>query len=99
MWTEKLSGILGPGDSLDCAKIPISFQYGGILYNSLPPTWEVIQEEQVSQNSQIKLVKAVREPKTGLVVILKATVYLRFPAVEWVVYFKSIHSIPFGLYS
>lgn len=45
MWTEKLSDILGPGDSLDCSKIPISFQYGGILYNSLPLTWEVIQEE------------------------------------------------------
>ena len=89
MWTEKLSDILGPGDSLDCSKILISFQYGGILYNSLPLTWEVIQEEQVFQNSQIKLVKAVREPETGLVVTLKATVYPRFPAVEWVVYFEN----------
>ncbi len=89
MWTDELRQILGGDLEETCSNIPLSFRYGGAIFESLPHTWESVNEEKTSDAEQCQITKSVKDANTGLLVTLQVTLYRSFPAVEWVVYYEN----------
>ncbi len=67
---------------------PFSFKYGGQFSSTLLRTWKYSHE--TTNLSDRRIIKANwTDPLTGLAVSALVTLYKRYPAVDWVLYFEN----------
>jgi alpha-galactosidase len=75
--------------SKDAKVLPFSFVYGGKASAELLPTWPVKSDQAQTGGSWSRSSFIWTDPKTRLEVRCVAVQYLRWPVIEWTVYFKN----------
>jgi alpha-galactosidase len=68
---------------------PFSFHFGGRPSSSFIGNWNRSESAPVVDGSKTERTISYTDPSTGLIVRLTATIYMDFPAVEWVLHFKN----------
>ncbi len=81
-WVERH---LGP----EAERLPFSFSYGGEPSRGWLATWDVERSETELDASRLRRSLTYADPATGLQVQCEATIYVEYPAVEWVVYLEN----------
>lgn len=73
----------------DAANIPISFVMDGEEVHGLPATWRPTVATRRLDANLSETVFTGRDPNSGLVVRVEATLYANYPVVEWVAWFEN----------
>ncbi|MBM3212692.1 alpha-galactosidase, partial [Candidatus Poribacteria bacterium] len=71
---------------------PFSFIYDGKLSSEFLKDWDYSHESRQLDDSKTEHLYTYKDPKTGLQVKCKCLIFLDFPAVEWLIYFKNCGS-------
>lgn len=82
-WLEKAFPARGAAEAP-----PFSFRYGGVASGELLRHWRRAAAEQKTADACRRTVR-YRDPKSGLEVRVEVTRWRKFPAVEWVLYFRN----------
>lgn len=69
--------------------IPFSFVYGGKPSAELLPTWRPAHQQQAVADGRERHAASYTDPATGLEVTSNVTLFLGYPAVEWVLQFRN----------
>jgi len=73
----------------DTSDLPFSFVYAGQPSSALLPGWRFSQSEPVRAATLVRQTFVYADPVTHLELRAEVTVYLDYPAAEWVLYFAN----------
>ena len=71
---------------------PFSFVYGGRSSAQLLSSWQRTSADEQLDSTRTQHTVSWEDPKTGLQVTCVAVEFNDFPVVEWIVYFKNLHT-------
>jgi alpha-galactosidase len=81
-------GSTEPGTDLE-TKLPFSFVYNGKPSADLLGSWKRTAKKERARSGKQRHIVTYADPATGLEVICEATVFMDFPAVEWILRFRN----------